>query len=209
MKTLLVIGAGGHGKVVADSARATDRWAEILLLDDRYPDLQEIGSWKVAGRDWQRFVPAEVEVLVGIGDNETRLGLQESVETGGYHVPVLVHPRAWVSPDAALGAGTVIFAGAVVNADARIGRAAIINTAATVDHDCVLEEGVHLSPGVHLGGNVSVGRCSWLGIGSAVRHGVGIGAGVTVGAGASVVSDLPDGVTAVGVPARPRPPYPA
>ena len=204
MKKLLVIGAGGHGKVVADTAQACGTWQSIGLLDDRFPELRQAGAWKVVGtgRDWQAYLPDDVDLLVGIGDNQTRLRLQTELVAAGYTLPVLVHPHAWVSPDAQVEAGTVIFAGGVVNAGALIGEAAIINTAATVDHDCSVGAGVHLSPGVHLGGNVTVGRCSWLGIGAVVRHGLKIGAEVMVGAGAAVVAELPDGVTAVGVPAR-------
>ncbi len=202
-----MVGAGGHAKVVADTARALGAWQDVGLLDDRFPDLDRVEGSRVVGHaeDWRRYPVEEVDVLVGIGDNRIRLEMQDEIEAAGYGLPVLIHPRAWVSPEAQLGPGTVVFAGAVVNSGARVGRAVILNTAATVDHDCTIGEGAHLSPGVHLGGGVGVGQRTWLGIGAVVRHGMHIGADVMVGAGAAVVSDLADGVTALGVPARPHP----
>ncbi len=204
MKELLIIGGSGHGKVVADSAEACGRWARVRMLDDRYPALQQAGRWPVIGGsgDWSRFPPDRVDVLVGVGDNRTRLRLHQGIADAGYILPALVHPRAWVSPEASIGPGSVVFAGGVINADARIGEAVIVNTGATIDHDCTVASGAHLSPGVHLGGNVTVGRRSWIGIGAVVRQGIVIGGDVMVGAGAAVVSDLTDGITVVGVPAR-------
>ena len=207
MKNLLIIGGGGHGRVVADCAQACGRWRQIRLLDDRYPELPRAGRWQVVGTsaEWPRFSDGQVDVLVGIGDNASRLGLQRELEDAGCHLPALVHPRAWVSPDASIGAGSVVFAGGMVNIGAHLGDAVIVNTGATVDHDCILAEGVHLSPGVHLGGNVTIGPRSWLGLGAVVRNGVVIGSDAMIGAGAAVVSDLADGITVVGVPARPVP----
>jgi sugar O-acyltransferase (sialic acid O-acetyltransferase NeuD family) len=141
--------------------------------------------------------------VVAIGNNHLRMELQSKLVDAGFEMETIVHPSAQVSRFARLGAGCVVFANAVVNVDAEVGDAGIINTAATIDHDCRLGNGVHVAPGANLGGGVTVGDFSWIGIGAAVRHYISIGTDVTVGAGAVVVSNILDGVTAVGSPARP------
>jgi sugar O-acyltransferase (sialic acid O-acetyltransferase NeuD family) len=142
------------------------------------------------------------EVVVAIGNNKMRLSLVKRALALGYRIATIVHPAAYVSPTARLGAGTVVFAGAVVQTGATLGMACIVNTGATIDHDCHLGDGVHASPGVHLGGGVEVGACAWIGIGSSVREYTRLGSYVTVGAGAAVVSDFSDNVVITGVPAQ-------
>ena len=204
MKSLLILGAGGHGKVVADSAEAAGGWQRILFLDDRSPDLRQLGDWPVVGAmdRWCEFDPDEYEALVAVGENATRLGLYQQLSAGGFKLPVLVHPAAWVSSRARLAPGCVVLAGGMINADAGLGPSSIVNTAASIDHDCSLGDAVHVSPGAHLGGGVQVGDLSWIGIGASIRHGVRIGSRVRVGAGAAVVSDIADDLTVTGIPAR-------
>ena len=204
MSGLLILGAGGHGRVAADAARVCGLWTDIAFLDDRYPDLHSLDDHPVLGplaeaASLQERFP---QAVVALGDGRARLRLLAELRRAGFDLTALVHPAAVVSPGAVLGAGTVVFAGCVINPGAEVGEGCIINTAATVDHDCRLGAGVHLSPGVHLGGNVTVGEYSWLGVGASVRNGIVIGREVMVGVGAAVIHDLPDGVTAVGVPAR-------
>jgi sugar O-acyltransferase (sialic acid O-acetyltransferase NeuD family) len=176
----------------------------MAFLDDRYPDIQTVDGLPVLGwfgaaeEMWPRFS----DVVVGVGDNRLRLRALQRLRDSGLHVVVVAHPTAAISERATIGPGTVIMAQCAINPGARLGAGCIINTGATVDHDCDLGAGVHLSPGCHLGGNVTIRERSWLGTGSSVRDGVTIGADVIVGVGAAVTTDLPDGVTAVGVPAR-------
>jgi sugar O-acyltransferase (sialic acid O-acetyltransferase NeuD family) len=204
MTALLILGAGGHGGVVADAAAAAGGWTEIAFLDDAARPPLVHGRWPVlgptalAGSLLGRYGAA----AVAIGAAGTRLALLEGLAAAGFALPVLRHPFSAVGVGVSLGAGTVVLAGAVVNAGARLGRGCIVNTGATVDHDCILGDGVHVCPGAHLAGEVTVGERTWLGIGCCVREGIRIGAGATIGAGAAVVSDLPDGVTATGIPAR-------
>jgi sugar O-acyltransferase (sialic acid O-acetyltransferase NeuD family) len=205
MSALLIVGAGGHGKVVADAALETGKWNEIVFLDDAWPEKKKNGQWDIRGKvdqlaDWKGRCASAV---VAIGNNHLRMELQSKLLAAGFEVATIVHPSARVSRFARLGAGCVVFANAVVNVDAEVGDAAIINTAATIDHDCRLGKGVHVAPGANLGGGVAVGDFSWIGIGAAIRHYISIGADVTVGAGAVVVSNIEDGVTAFGTPARP------
>ncbi len=203
-RSLTIVGASGHGKVVAEAALVSN-WAAVEFYDRAWPDKQQVGRWAVAGDDatlWADLTRKD-GVIVAIGDNWTRLMLLERLRQSGAKLVSIVHPMACISETARLGAGTVAMAGAIVNADAVVGIGGILNTGCSVDHDCVLGDAVHISPGAHLAGDVHVGDRSWIGIGASVRQGVRIGAGVIVGAGAAVVSDIADGLTVVGVPATP------
>ena len=207
---LYILGAGGHGKVVADCARSEGCWQEILFLDDRWPLLDSCESWRVMGSSLALVDESQAGKLstcssafVAIGHAKTRLTWLRRLKQKNIEIGSVKHAAAIVSPGAVYDHGTIFVAGSVVNIGARLGMGCIVNTGATVDHDCVLGDGVHICPGANLGGNVQVGEGSWIGIGSSVRRGIKIGAGVTIGAGAAVVADVADGMTMVGVPARP------
>jgi sugar O-acyltransferase (sialic acid O-acetyltransferase NeuD family) len=196
-----VIGAGGHAKVVISTLLAAG-FDPVQVLDD---DASRWGT-SLLGVPISGPIAAAAELgerraVVAIGSNLIRERIASALD--GLHWLTAVHPHACVDPSAELGPGTVIFAGAVIQPDARIGEHVILNTAATIDHDCEVGAYAHLAPGVHLAGGVKVGRGSFLGIGSVAIPGCSIGAGCTVGAGAVIIRDLPDHVTAVGVPARP------
>ena len=203
MRRLAILGASGHGKVVADAALAAG-WQVVAFYDDAWPVSSFQGPWEVVGRTAELLRDAAQlgGAVVGIGDNAMRLAKQDELVGGGLVMVSVVHPAAVVSPLAVVGEGSVVFAGAVLNPFARLGRGCIVNTGASVDHDCELADGVHVSPGAHLGGGVRVGRASWIGIGASVKQDVVIGACVVVGAGAAVVNDIADALTVVGVPAR-------
>lgn len=207
MNRLALLGASGHGKVVADAALAAG-WKAVVFFDDAWPGLSLNGHWPVVGKTADLLAQlGEFDgVLVAIGKAGIRLQKQRQLQEAGATIVVaVVHPRACVSPFARIGAGTVVMAGAVVNTDAMVGDACIVNTCSSVDHDCVLADAVHVSPGAHLSGNVTVGEGAWIGMGAAVKQGIGIGARAMVGAGAVVVKDVPAGLTVVGCPARPLP----
>jgi sugar O-acyltransferase (sialic acid O-acetyltransferase NeuD family) len=204
MKRLALLGASGHGKVVADAA-LTGGWGAVEFFDDAWPQRQQNGPWQVKGDS--EVLLARLQdfqgVIVSIGDCAVRWAKHQTLQAAGAPLVTVVHPSAVVSRYASLGIGTVVMAGAVVNIDTVVGQAGIINTGATVDHDCRLADAVHICPGAHLSGNVQVGHGSWVGIGSAVKQGMTIGQRVTVGSGAVVVQAVPDGVTVVGNPAMP------
>lgn len=204
MKRLMIIGAGGHGKVVADAALLAG-WQDIRFADARFPEQTRLRQWPIVGTDRQVLQqPPDVDgVVIAIGNNRARLAVQQRFAAAGWPLVSIIHPSAVVSPFAHIGAGSMVLAGAIINIDAHIGEGSIINSGAVVEHDCHLGQAVHVSPQAALAGNVTVGDCSWIGIGSSVRQGVHIGAGVIVGAGAAVVGDVGDGLTVVGVPARP------
>ncbi|MFZ2858522.1 acetyltransferase [Acidovorax sp.] len=204
MNKLALLGASGHGKVVADAALAAG-WKHVVFFDDAWPGVRVNGRWPVVGdmTVLMSRLPEFDGVLVAIGNCAVRWRKQQELRSAGARLATVVHPRACVSSYAQLGEGSVVMAGAVVNVDATVGEAGIVNTGATVDHDCVLAAGVHVSPGAHLSGNVKVGSCSWVGVGVSVRQGMHIGAGVVVGAGAVVVKSVADDQTVVGSPAAP------
>ncbi len=205
MKRLAVLGASGHGKVVAEIAELTG-WSEIVFFDDDFPRVSALENWSVKGTTEDLVYSAgEFDgCIVAIGDNTIRSEKSSLLQSKLDNLTSLIHPSAIVSSYSRIGPGSVLMAGAVINPFVQIGQACIVNTAATVDHDCVLGDGVHLSPGVSLGGGTLIGKNSWIGIGASVRQSISIGENVTVGAGAAVVSNLPDNSVAFGVPARVR-----
>ncbi|MDO4879266.1 MAG: acetyltransferase [Neisseria sp.] len=203
-KKLAIVGAGGHGKVVAATALAAALWTEIVFVDDEAEG--EILGLPVSGCTGllgMSILPAEYDLAVAVGNNAARERLCRRFAALGFALPAVVHPSTVIAPDVEIGAGCVVFAQAVIQPCCRIGDGAIINTAATVDHDCVLGGFVHVSPGAHLAGGTQVGGGSWIGIGACTRQLIRIGTNVVVGAGAAVVSDVADGLTVVGNPAKP------
>lgn len=201
-KKLLIIGASGHGKVVADLALKMNRWASIGFLDDNEAINCSMGI-EVIGKssDFIKHLH-DCDIFVGIGNNIIRKKIFEKLEAEDASIPTLTHPAAVIGEQVDLASGTVVMAGAVINCCTRIGKGCIINTSASIDHDNLIGDYVHLSPGVHLAGTVKIGEGTWLGIGSTVSNNINIASGCTVGAGAVVIKDLTETGTYVGVPAR-------
>jgi sugar O-acyltransferase (sialic acid O-acetyltransferase NeuD family) len=192
---IVVIGAGGHAKVLITTLTARGFSIAAVFDDDDTKWGVDAQGTRVSRIDRERGGNG----IIGIGDNAQR---REMARALSFEWRTVVHPSAFVHPSAKLGRGTVVFAGAVVQPDAVIGDHVIVNTGATVDHDCVVGDYAHLAPGVHLAGSVQVGEGAFLGIGSVVIPGVRIGHWSTLGAGAAAIRDVADGVVAVGVPAR-------
>ncbi|MEH6784697.1 MAG: acetyltransferase [Alcanivorax jadensis] len=203
-RRLGIIGAGGHGKVVADTAERLG-WSEVVFFDPRFGPLEQAhGHWRLLG------VPEEAinhdcdGYFVAIGNSQARQRWCEWLLVRGLSLVKLIDPASTVSRYATLESGVLVVAGSVINADTHIARGAIVNTRAAIDHDCTIGAYSHVCPGTALAGAVTVGEHSWLGIGCQVRQGARIGSHVTVGAGATVVSDIEDDLTVVGTPARPQ-----
>ncbi len=203
MSRLAILGASGHGKVVADTAECCG-WQSIEFFDDAWPDLQRNGVWSVVGntKSLMERLDHFDGVLVAIGNNCVRHAKLIELQRAGARLVNLIHPAANVSRYAVICKGTVVFAGVVVNADASVGMGGILNTGCSIDHDCMLGAAVHISPGARLAGSVQVGNQSWIGIGASVRQLIRIGQRVMVGAGSAVISDISDDVTVAGVPAK-------
>ena len=198
--SVLVIGAGGHAKVVIATLRAAGAAVAGVLDDDAAKHGHTVLDVPVLG-SVERAAVGDHEVVIAVGHNAVRKRIADVLPEARW--ATVVHPSAVVHASVQLGAGTVVFAGAVVQPDTRVGAHTIINTGASADHDNVLGDYVHLAPGTRLAGDVTLEEGVFMGIASAVLPGVRIGAWTTVGAGGVVTRDLPAGVTAVGVPARP------
>jgi sugar O-acyltransferase (sialic acid O-acetyltransferase NeuD family) len=201
---LLIAGAGGHGRVVADTALATGAYSSLAFLDDREANLVTSEGWSILGplRDLGNFSAEFQAFAAGFGNAALRLEMLSRARDLGFHCASIIHPAAVVSKYCSIDEGSVVFAGGCINVGARIGTACIINTGATVDHDCVVADGVHICPGAHLAGSVEIGPRTWFGVGAVAREGIKIGSDVIVGAGAVVVRDIPDRATVAGNPAK-------
>jgi len=199
---LIIIGASGHGKVVADIAIKMNKWQSIAFLDDDESIKISMGL-EVIGKTADAFTyKDEADFFVAIGSNTTREKIQEKLIEQGLNVASLIHPSAVIGTDVEIGIGVAVMAGVVINSSTRIGKGCIINTSASLDHDNVIEDYVHISPGVRTAGTVSISKGTWLGIGSVVSNNVNICSGCKVGAGAVVVKDVTEPGTYVGVPVR-------
>jgi perosamine synthetase len=204
---VVIAGAGGHGRVVADILKLTLKQGSILGFID---DNENARGGTVAGLpvlggmsellELSRTNPA-IQVVIAIGDNAARRKKAEEIYRLGINFTKAIHPGAVIAEGVTVGEGTVVMAGAVINTETVIGKHVIINTSSSVDHDCVINDFAHISPGSHLGGGVLVGEGAQVGIGAAVLPYRRVGEGALVGAGAVVVKDIPPGVIAKGVPA--------
>lgn len=207
---LLIYGAGGHGRVIADAARAASMTIYGFGDDNADKRTRLIADLPVVATGLAEAIAMCRErglgIVCGLGDNERRRSLYEEIIAAEVELVKIVHPTAVVAPSAVLGAGCVLMAGAIVNPDARIGANVIINTAASLDHDNLVGDHVHISPGVHTGGAVRIGVGTHVGVGASIRNGISIGSWSLIGAGAVVVRDIPDHVVAYGNPARVRRP---
>lgn len=200
---VVIIGGGGHAKVVIESLRASGE--TVAAIVDADPTPRAVLGVPVIGDD---LALADLrgqglsKLFVAIGDNRLREKLGRKARELGFTLVNAIHTSAVISPTARLGEGVAVMAGVAINADSRIGELAIINTGAIVDHDCDLGAACHLGPAAALAGGVTLGERAFLGVGARAIPGVTIGADAIVGAGGVVVRDLPDAVVAVGVPAR-------
>jgi sugar O-acyltransferase (sialic acid O-acetyltransferase NeuD family) len=176
MGNLLIVGAGGHGRVVVDTAELQGIWEEIVFLDDR-SDVDMVLNHRIIGKlqEYGKFVDKYENAMVCIGDNEGRLDLIQKLLKVGYKVPVIIHPKASVSKHSNIGAGSVILAGAVINTSASIGKGCIININSCVDHDAILGDGVHVCSGAVVRSVCNIGRLSYIGAGSCVKSGKSLG----------------------------------
>jgi sugar O-acyltransferase (sialic acid O-acetyltransferase NeuD family) len=208
LRQILVVGAGGHGQVVADiilamrSAGDPVGLAGFLDDDSRLYGKAFLGSQVYGSVADVATIPHD-GIVVAIGDNRTRARVTRDLKTKHEALFAVVHPRAIIGTDIEISPGSMICGGVVVNTASRIGEGSILNTGCTVDHHNVIGDYAHIAPGAHLGGDVAVGEGAFVCVGASVAPQRKIGAWSIVGAGAAVIRDVPDGVTVVGVPAHP------
>ena len=198
-KDVHVIGAGGHAKVIVRMLQDLGYKIKTIFDDNSRLWGTSLLGVPIAGPIESINKESVRPTLIAIGDNNIRRKIADC-----YNLPWLtaVHPQAFVDPSVLIGRGTVVLPRAVIQVDSTLGDHVIVNTGATIDHDCVIGSFAHLAPGVHLAGNVTIGNGVLLGIGAVATPGIIIGQSTTVGAGAAVISDLPNQVVAMGVPAK-------
>lgn len=200
-KRLCIIGAGGHGKVIADAALKSGNYKDIIFFDDNRR-FTECDGFTIMGNCSEviRYIGA-ADVIVAIGDAGIRQEMQAWLSKMKASIATVIHPEAVIGRNVTIGRGTVVMAGVVINSGSLIGEGCIINTCSSVDHDCRLAGYVHISVGSHLAGNVEVGERTWIGAGVTVSNNVMICHECMIGAGAVVIRDIKESGTYVGVPA--------
>ncbi|MBQ6464045.1 MAG: acetyltransferase [Pseudobutyrivibrio sp.] len=202
MKRLVIIGASGHGKVIADIALLLG-YDQVDFLDDN-SNKKKVGEYVVLGKSTlaSQLASLGCDFIVGIGNAEIRERIQKEIEEDGCNIVTLIHPNAMIAHNAIIGKGSVVMAGAVINTGTVIGDGCIINTCCSVGQDNRIGNFSHISVGAHTAGEVLVGSRSWLGIGVIVTSNVSICDDCMLGAGTVVVNNICDSGTYVGAPAK-------
>lgn len=206
MKKIVIVGAGGHCKVIMDIINSTSEYKILGITDINING--KLLDVPILGKDnmLQEIYDSGIKyAFIGIGalDNiNVRNLIYNKLKKIGFNLPILIHKRAIISPYAKIGEGTCVMPGAIVNSGAVISENCIINTGSVVEHDCRIEYNTHVSPNSSIAGGVNIGFNTHIGIGSSIIQSKVIGNNVTIGAGAVVIDDIPDNSTAVGVPAK-------
>lgn len=201
MRRLGIIGASGHGRVVADIATRKG-YDDIFFFDDDNQK-KKCGDYSIVGKcnEVLKYI-GKCELFVAIGNVSVRKNILDSLINQSVEIATLVHPDAVIGSGVLIGIGSVVMAGAVLNPECRVGRGCIVNTCASVDHDCYIGDYVHISVGAHVAGTVMIGNDTWIGAGAIVNNNLHITDSCMIGSGAVVVKNIVDKGTYVGVPAR-------
>ena len=204
---IIVLGSGGHARVVLDVLRLLGREIVGLTTEDRALFGSDVFGCRVLGSDeaLAAYAPEQVRLVNAIGSAhsmDARKSLFEKIRARGFAFAQVIHPSAIIARDAVLGEGVHVMAGAVLQPGVSVGANTIVNTRASVDHDCMIGAHVHIAPGCTLSGNVSVGDDSHIGAGATIIQGRHIGKRCLVAAGAVVIHGVMDGERVAGVPAH-------
>ncbi len=204
MKKLLILGAGGHAKVVKETAIETGQFNSFYYLDDNLDlkknNLNVVGKLKDLFQD--KIRKNYSSAFIAIGNSNKRESLFNNLTKAGYNLPLLIHPTSWVSKSAKISNGSLVLANSTIQANVNIGSSVIINNNCSIDHDSIIKDASHICPGVNLAGNVQIGKRVWVGIGSSVIQNIKIGDDVYIGGGSLVTKSIPDSTKAYGVPAK-------
>ena len=207
---LILIGGGGHCKVIISQLRKLARFEIVGVVDNYKPVGSSVLGVRVVGQDtdlesfYKKGISYALITIGSVKDNAKRYQLFKKAGEIGYEFPVIVSPVAVMDESVVIDEGTVVMPGCVINVDVSIGKNCIINTGAIIEHDCKIGNHCHIAPGVHLSGGVEIGDLSFVGIGGTIIQGIKIGKNVTVGAGSVVLADISDNEVAVGRPMRSR-----
>lgn len=203
-KNVIIVGASGHGKVIADIVQKSGDTVLGFLDDNPVPTNTFIGFPVLGTVDRYKEYANEAWFIVAIGNAAIRESISKQLHGVSWYTAI--HPAAVIAGiDVDIGEGTAVMANAVINSGARIGRHCIINSSAVVEHDNLLEDYAHVSVGVKLAGTVRVGKSTWVGIGASVSNNINICGNCMIGAGSVVIRDIGEAGTYVGVPAKKRP----
>lgn len=200
----VLVGAGGHAKVITDILE-TNNCLIKGFIDDHVKEEQFLGYPVLGGSE---VIPSLIEkdpdlkFIISIGSNSIRKQMADKLTKLGVTFGNAIHPSSVISDRAKIGQGTVVMPNVVINSHVSIGEHCIINSSSVVEHDCQIQPFVHLSPGALLAGNVTVGEGTHIGIGAKAIQNLQIGSNTVVGAGSVIIRDIPDDVTVVGVPAK-------
>ena len=206
-KKIVLIGGGGHCKVVISILKKIDNF-EIAGIIDNYKSESFINGIKIIGTDddlkdiYKSGIHNALITVGSIKDNTKRYRLFNMAREIGYKFPVIISPEAIVDESIKIDEATVVMPGSIINIDSSIGKNCIINTGVIIEHDCKIGDHCHIAPGVHISGEANIGELSFIGIGATIIQGIKIGKNVTIGAGSVVIKDIPDNVITVGNPAK-------
>lgn len=203
MKQLIILGAGGHGKVCANIAYDMEKWDDIVFIDDSYPKKKKCLHFDIIGKISEVIELDDTsDYFVAIGNNEVREKMITELKKQNKTIATLIHPSSYVGLDCIVGEGTSIHQNAVVNTETTIGVGTIINTGVIVEHENKIGSFVHLSPNVSLGGQVSIGNRTWVGIGATIINNINIRENVMVGAKSLVLKDIESKSKGYGIPIK-------
>lgn len=188
MKNLLIVGAGGHGRSLAEAVLMSGIFLIAGFVDDSAPEMKRVWDWPVLGKtatlgNYRQLADA---AIVGIGNNAVREKLLNQLAELGFELPVIVHPRALVSPRAVIGPGSAVMAGATIGTEAQLGTGVIVNCGAVVDHHCRVEDFGHLGTHAAMAGGSILGRAAWMQAGSVLGYGVRVQDGVVLNPGTAI-----------------------
>lgn len=208
MEKIVLLGGGGHAKVLIDLINACGRYEIAGIVDAQFAAGVSVSGATVLGDDrilselYEKGLRNACIAVGSVKDNSRRKALYEKVKNAGFLMPALIHPSAVISGKSQIHEGAQIMAGAIVQTDSSIGENTIVNTGAIVEHDCKIGNHVHICPGATLSGSCLISEGAFIGAGATVLQGIKIGSNSIVSAGAVVIKDVIDNTTVIGVPAR-------